>query len=148
MTQLVFLGLLLGTLLYAAFRGGAPERLSALIIVAATVATVLVPKVGKVAFASLEPGVFIVDSLTGVAFILVALRAQRYWPMWMAALQIDTVLTHVAMLTAPRVMPWAYAVMEIAWSYPMVILLAVGTARHQRRLRLYGSDPSWNSRVS
>lgn len=143
MTQLVFLAFLLGTLLYAAFRGGMPERIAALIMVAATIATILVPKVGKVTFASLEPGVFAVDSLTAVAFILLALRAQRYWPIWIAALQIDTVLTHVAMLVAPRVMPWAYAVMEIAWSYPIVLLLAVGTARHQQRLRRYGTDPSW-----
>lgn len=145
MTQLIFVALLLGTLLYAAFRGGAPERVGASIIIAATTATILVPKVGKVTFASLEPGVFAVDTLTAFAFILLALRANRYWPIWIAALQIDTVLTHVAMLTAPRVMPWAYAVMEIAWSYPIVMLVAVGTARHQQRLHRYGNDPSWSA---
>ncbi len=145
MTQLLFIGLLLGTLLYATLRGAAPERWGALVIVLATIASVLAPKVGKVPFGAFEPYICAVDTITAVAFILLALRAQRYWPMWLAALQIDTVVTHLAMLVAPRVMPWAYAVMEIAWSYPIIILLAIGTARHQQRLRRYGNDPSWSS---
>ena len=145
MTQILFLGLLLGTLIYAAFRGAAPERIGALIIASATVATILVPKVGGVTFTTFEPGLFVVDSVTAFALVALAIRAQRYWPMWAAALQIDTIVTHLVMLSTPRTMPWAYAVMEIAWSYPIVILLAVGTARHRQRLRLYGDDPSWSA---
>lgn len=143
MTQLLFLGLLLGTLLYALLRGAAPERWAAGLIAAATILSALVPKTGKVAFGTFEPYLCAVDTATAIAFVLLALYAQRYWPMWLAALQIDTVVTHLAMLVAPRVMPWAYAVIEIAWSYPIVVLLAVGTARHRQRLRQYGDDPSW-----
>jgi len=144
MMQIIFLGSLLATLLYAGLRGAAPERVGALIIALATVATVLVPKAHDLVFSALEPWVFVVDSVTAVAFITLALKAQRYWPMWMAALQVDTVITHIVMLSVPRVMPWAYAAMEIAWSYPIVILLAVGTARHRQRVRDYGADPSWS----
>lgn len=147
MTQTVFLGLLFGTLLYAAFQGAAPERIGALIVASATIATIVVPKVGQITFARFEPNVFAVDLLMAIALILLALRAQRYWPIWAAALQIDTVVSHFAMLFAPRVMPWGYAVAEIAWSYPIVILLAAGVARHQQRKHAYGNDPSWSTNL-
>ena len=143
MTQMIFLGLLLATLLYAALRGAAPERVGALIIAVGSVASILVPKTHHGLFAGVEPGLFAVDAAMALAFTVLALKAQRYWPMWMAAMQVDTVVTHLAMLFAPRVMPWAYAVMEIAWSYPIVILLAVGTARHRQRVRIHGDDPNW-----
>lgn len=84
-----------------------------------------------------------VDFTFLIVVLVIALRAQRFWPMWMAAILIDTVLTHILMLS-PRVIPWSYSVMNAAWSYPIPIILAIGTWRHQSRILHYGSDPAWN----
>jgi hypothetical protein len=141
---IVFNALLLASCGYALWRGAAPERAAAAIMLAATLATVAALRAGPNRFATVETGVFAVDIVTFVAFTALALRAQRYWPMWLAALQLDALVTHLAMLLAPRTMPWAYAVLIAGWSYPSLLLLAAGTMRHRQRLSRYGDDPAWS----
>lgn len=109
----------------------------------AIVASHFAPTSGAVRFQVLEYGLLAVDSVFLVAMIFIVIRAQRYWPMWMAAVLLDTVLTHLLMLT-PTLMPWSYSVMMAAWSYPIPIILAIGTWRHRARLQTYGSDAAWN----
>jgi len=142
---MVFNALLFSSCGYALWRGAAPERAAAAIMLAATVATVVAFRAGPTRFSSVEAGVLAVDVATLLAFVALALRAQRYWPMWIAALQVDAVVTHLAILVAPRAMPWAYAVLIAGWSYPSVLLLAAGTLRHRQRLSRYGDDPAWSS---
>ena len=94
---------------------------------------------------SVEFGVFIVDVLVFVAFIVLALRANRFWPIWVSALLGLGVLGHLARWAGPDVIPWAYAVVLTIWSYPILAIIALGTFNHQRRLKRFGSDASWSS---
>ena len=96
-------------------------------------------------YRSVEIGVFFVDLATFAAFLALALRAERFWPSWLAALQLLGALSHIIKLMDPALPPRAYAVAAIFWSYPMILLLALGTWRHQRRLRRLGFDRSWSS---
>jgi hypothetical protein len=84
-----------------------------------------------------------VDAAMLLCVVVLALRAQRYWPMWMAAILLDTVVTHLLMLSPP-LMPWSYSVMVAAWSYPHPLLLAAGAWRHRKRIHRYGTDPAWS----
>lgn len=76
--------------------------------------------------------------------IIVALRADRGWPLLIAALQFDAVGAHLVKLVAPETIRVAYALLITVWSWPTQMLLAVGTWRHVRRVRREGNDRSWS----
>jgi hypothetical protein len=92
-----------------------------------------------------EVGVFFIDVGCLVAFLGVALRAARYWPLWVTALQVIGIAGHAIKLVDPAGFPWAYAFALAFWSYPMLLLIVLGTFRHQQRLAKFGVDRSWSS---
>lgn len=143
MNVILYLALLISCCLYAGIRGGLPERLGVAILVVAVVASQLVPKVGPERFDVMETGMLLIDVAMLVCVVTLALVAQRYWPLWMSAVLVNTVVTHLLMLS-PKLMPWSYSVAIAAWSYPNPLILAVAAWRHQARVRRYGEDPPWN----
>lgn len=96
-------------------------------------------------YMSVESGVFLVDVACAVAFVALALWANRYWPLWIAGLQLLGVSAHAVKLAYPDVIPRAYAFVTVFWSYPMLLLIVLGTFRHQQRLTKFGADRSWSS---
>ena len=76
-----------------------------------------------------------VDVVTLAAFTALALRSSRFWPMWIAGLQLTTDIAHLMKAVDPTLFPQVYAAAAQIWSYPILLILAVGTWRsHQRRL--------------
>ena len=140
-----FVSLLAVTTLYALWAGGGPERVGATIYALSVVATFLTLLAHDRDWLNLETGVFIVDVVTFLAFIPLALRADRFWPIWVTAFLGIAVLGHLAKLIGPGVFWWAYAVVLTIWSYPILALMALGTFLHRRRRKLYGADRSWVS---
>jgi hypothetical protein len=138
-----FVALLLACTAYAMVAGGGPERVGAGIYALSCVLSVIAYQAPPIRFQSVEIGVFLVDVAVFVAFIPLALNANRYWPLWVSALLGIGVLGHLAMLVHPRVIPWAYAAVLSMWSYPILLLIVIGTAAHRRRLKRNGADPSW-----
>ncbi len=131
---------------YALLRGAAPERSCALLMLAGTALTVwLTPPLGE-RFAHLEFAIFSVDVCLFLGFVAIALLAHRYWPLWMSSMQLVAVASHSAGLLISYRLPWAYAVAIQFWSYPMLVMLAWGTARHRERVRQFNWDPSWVDR--
>lgn len=128
------------------WRGGPPERVGILIAWIASVASnlAILASVG-IRFQQVEHGVFIVDLATAGAFLALALCADRFWPLWVAGIHLVGLATHAAMLMSPTVVPWVYAWIQGFWAYPIVALMVIGSVRHQKRLRRYGADRSWNS---
>jgi hypothetical protein len=127
---------------YALWRGGGPERAVAGLLLAATAATILARPAGPL-FNDVEIGVLLVDGALFLGLLAVAVRAERYWPLWMTALQGIAVAGHGAKAVNPNVIPFAYAVLLAFWAYPMLALLAVATWRHRQRLKRFGIDRSW-----
>jgi hypothetical protein len=142
----LFYPLLLACCGYAFLRGGPPERTCAILMLVGTLMTVwATPPIGQ-RFAHLELTIFIVDVGLFVGFLGIALFAQRYWPMWMASMQLVAVASHSTSLLVKTPLPWAYAVAIAFWSYPMLVMLAWGTARHCERIKRFEWDPSWVDR--
>lgn len=139
----LFYGTLVLSCLYAFSRGGAPEKIGAAIMIAATILTALAASSTRPGFDVMEAGILLVDAGMFIAFLALALRARRFWPLWMTGLQAVQVAGHAARLVDPEMLPWVYAVAQGFWSYPMMALLAVGTWRHQLRLKRFGIDNSW-----
>jgi len=140
-----FVTLLAVCTLYALWAGGGPERTGAAIYALSVVATDLIRGANVHRWLGVQVGEFTVDVITFLAFILIALRADRFWPLWVSALLGLGVLGHLARLVGQDIFWWAYAVSLTIWSYPIVLLFALGTFLHRRRLALYGADRSWVS---
>lgn len=120
--------------LYAFLRGRRDERQVSLMLVVGVLATHLVisPLHGR--FASFETPVFLVDVAVFFGFLWVALRSERFWPLWIAGLQLTTLFGHVMKLVDAGLFSWAYGAALAFWGYPIVLILAVGTWRGRRRM--------------
>lgn len=140
-----FNALLLVCCLYAFVAGGGPERLGAAAYALACITSHFVYSAPPIKFRSVEIGVLVVDVFVFAAFALLALRANRFWPIWVTALLGLGVLAHLARWAVPDTLRWPYQVMMSLWSYPILAIIALGTFNHRRRLAKAGADPSWSS---
>jgi hypothetical protein len=130
---------------YILWKGGPPERVGIAIAIVASILSVLSASAVSVRFQDVETGVFLIDLLTLFAFLLLALLADRFWPLWITGIHLIGVTAHTAKLLDPQVVPWVYASTQALWSYPILLAIVIGTARHRKRSKLYGADNSWTS---
>lgn len=142
----VYLVLLAACCVYVAMRGGAPELVGGTIIGVGSLLTfaALLFSMADL-YRSIEMGVFVVDVVALLAFLVLALRADRLWPLCVTALQIVGTAGHAVKLVDPQIIPSAYAFALRFWGYPMIVLLVFGTWNHQKRLARNGVDKSWST---
>lgn len=129
----IFWMLLALTCGYAVWRGRKYEQLAAIICVAASVISVLARSPLHQRYAGIEIGDLIVDSVVLVSFVAIALRSDRFWPLWIAGLQLTISMSHLFKAIDANLIPIAYAAAERFWSYPTLIIIAVGAWRQHRR---------------
>jgi len=120
--------------LYAFSKGGWAERLAAAGILVATYLTVLVLSPTAIRFHHLEFPVVIVDSGLLALLLFIALRTEKFWPLWLAAMQALTIFSHLAPFV-PHMLPWAYHRAVAVWIYPMLIILGYATRLHHLQQR-------------
>ena len=118
--------------LYAFLRGRSDERIAAATCILATFATNIVYS-PRGSYAGVETGVLLVDLGALAAFIFLAVRSDRFWPLWVAGLQLATVGAHVVKAVELDLMPQAYAAAARFWVYPIFLIIAAGTFRGARR---------------
>ena len=104
--------------------GGLDEKLAATGFIIATIASNFA---NQTQYSHTETGVLAIDVLLLVGLVVLALRSDRFWPMWAAAFQLVGTMVHIASMTETGDFAWAYAVGLIFWSYPVLIALMVGT---------------------
>jgi hypothetical protein len=143
MSALVFLLLLLASCGYAVGWGGAPERIAAGLLVLASVSSVLAGAT-SLGYQNIEWRVLLIDLALLIALLVLALRANRYWPLWITSLQFVTIWSHFAFLTLDTPKPWAYAVASQIWAYPILVILLLAVRRHRQRCQRFTVDPPWN----
>lgn len=128
---------------YALWRGGAPERIVGLSLLIAGGLTRLAYAPFAERFVAVDWGVLLVDIALLVILLAVALKADRFWTLWLAAFQLLGTGGHLVRGLDHGVEPIAYAILLASWSYPMIFLLVIGTARHARRRR-QGYKRDWS----
>ena len=133
MAPTIFRVLLALVAVYAFLRGSRDERLVGLICVAGALVTHLVISPVAERFETVETPVMIVDVAVFAGFVLVALRSERFWPLWVAGLQLTTMMGHFLKAFDSDLLPRAYGAAMAFWAYPIVLILAVGTWRRDRR---------------
>ena len=132
-TKYFFWALLLVTCGYALWRGRKYEQLSALVFITATVVSVLARTSGPDRYLAVERSDLVIDTLVLIALVAIALRSDRFWPLWVAGLQLTISMSHVLKAIQPDLLPLAYAAAERFWSYPTLIILFIGAWRQHRR---------------
>ena len=118
---------------YAFWRGRKDERIAALACLLATVTTVvLIPPV-TLRYSSPDPMLLAIDVAMLVAFTTIALRSDRFWPLWVAGLQLTMTMSHAMKAIEPELIPRAYATASIFWSYPILLIIFIGSWRTRRK---------------
>jgi hypothetical protein len=130
---------------YVGIRGGSPERIGAAIILVGSALTTFAMSAPAGRYASVEIGAFLVDVAALFAFLALSMRAERFWPLCVTALQIIGTAGHAVKFLDVEVIRTAYAFAMAVWSYPMWFLIVLGTWNHQKRLARFGADKSWSS---
>lgn len=120
---------------YAFMAGRSDERVAATICLVATIATRLVLSPMTNRYSSVEAGVFVVDLAVLAGFTVIALRSDRFWPLWVAGLQLTTILAHLLKAVDYSLVPQIYAVAARFWVYPIFMIIVIGTWRSHQRTR-------------
>jgi hypothetical protein len=125
--------------IYALVKGGRPERIGAAVVAAGSVLCLALVLGRADRYKSVEIGVLLVDIALFAIFTLLALRADRFWPIWASALAGLGVLGHLGRwYLGPDIGRGAYVISIVLWSYPILMLIAIGTLNHHRRVAREG----------
>ena len=141
--RFIFWTLLFATFAYALWRGRSDERIAATVCVLASIATRFAISPLTQRYTDIEIGLLFVDAAVLVAFVALALRSQRFWPLWIAGLQLTSSLSHLMKVIEIDLLPRAYAAAAVFWSYPILLIIVVGTWRsHQRTIKEGSASPA------
>lgn len=86
---------------------------------------------------------FTLDLMVLTALVPIALWANRFYPMFLAALQLIALNAHFAREAFDQVTPLAYVIMYVGPSYAQIVTLAVGMWLHVRRVERFGPYRDW-----
>jgi hypothetical protein len=124
--------LLLTVVGLAIWRGDREVRGAALICLVATIGS-LQAFGGFAEFGlRIRDSVAVIDVVTFAAFVAIAVRSKRFWPMWVAGLQLTAMLSHVMRIISPGLVQIAYEAAMRLWSYPLLIILGAAAWRCAR----------------
>jgi hypothetical protein len=131
---LIYHVLLFGACGYALIRGKTDARIVALVFLIGNFATTFLRSHVADTYSTVETEILIVDILGFLGFTYAAMISDRFWPLWVSGLQLTTSMGHVLKAMDENLLPLAYAAALRFWSYPILIILLVGTWREHRRL--------------
>ena len=127
---------------YAFVRGRGDERFAAGVCLAASIATkFVIPPVAE-RYRTVDDGLVMIDLMVLAAFVALALRSKRFWPLWIAGLQLTNSMAHLMKAVDLDLVPRAYAAAAVFWSYPILLIIFIGTWRGSRRRSVVAGEPS------
>ena len=87
------------------------------------------------------------DAAILLVLVLIALKANRWWPIWLSALQLIVVAGHVAAYLKIPAVSGVYWGMTALPAYPELIILLFGIIRHKKRITAVTRYPDWSKRI-
>lgn len=121
--------LLLSVTAVAFWRGRSDERLAATVCVLGTLLTVAFSDPLPQRFSDFEVLTFGVDLAIFISFLAIALRSDRFWPMWVAGFQLTATTVHLLKLVNPDLMRFVFGAALAFWSYPILLFIGIGAWR-------------------
>ena len=129
--------------LYAAVAGGKPGRVGAGLITFITVVGFWIALMEQRSWGHTVYPLLLVDLICLIAFLVLALKSDRWWPLWASACALATVTTHLASIAQIGVPPAVYHGLKGLWAIPMQLLMVRGIALDGRYRR-----SSWQMKVA
>lgn len=129
----VFWAFLLLICAYAFWRGHREEKIAASVALLATIATRFLISPLSVRYTQVEFGLLAIDVVVLAAFVGIALYSDRFWPLWAAGFQLTVSMSHLIKSIEIDLLPRAYGVAAVFWSYPILLVILIGTWRTHRR---------------
>lgn len=125
--------LMAGICIFAAASRGRPQVLTAIVVAIAWVGSAALQNRQNL----IDPqyAIFGLDLVAAGLFIWLALRYRQGWQMAIAAFQLLTMTTHVAVMIDLRINAWAYLTAYLVWSYLLLVSLLWGGAQGFRARR-------------
>jgi hypothetical protein len=137
---LIYWTILLLTCGYALAKGCKYERIAAGVFLTATIVTVIDHVLLHIQYQSIDVGEVLVDVAVLISVVAIALLSDRFWPLWIAGLQLVGSMAHILKAITGDLSPWTYAAAERFWSYPMLVILFIGVWRQHQRTRTRLND--------
>lgn len=142
---LVQIAMFIAVAIWAFHRGAQPERACAAVFVGMIVLDrsyhALITRSYEVY--AVDFWTFALDLTVLALLIPISLRANRIYPMALAALQLIAVNAHIARDAFTQITPFAYVVMYIVPSYGQLMVLTCGVWAHVRRAERSGPYRDW-----
>lgn len=131
--------------------GAAPERATAVVLLASAVTTWLYRKLALPQQNRTIGGfedtdlVYVVTDLITFAFLFAIMlaAAHRRYPVWMAGMQLIAMGMHLVNEIERERAPFAYGLLNMGPFYFMVLAQALGLVFHSLREKRWGPYPSW-----
>ncbi len=117
--------------IYASVAGGKTGISGSIIFISATLLTIVANKMDP-GWGDTAYGIFAVDVTCMTALAIVALKSNRFWPIWALGFQIGAVGTHIATILMPEIVPRAYQALATFWSIPILWVMVMGTRQDRR----------------
>lgn len=92
-----------------------------------------------------ELGHLMIDLVTAIALIFIALQANRMYTLWIGSFQLVALQAHLIRELVSEVSPIAYFTMQTLPSYFQILVLAIGLCLHHRRQLQYGRYRDWRN---
>jgi hypothetical protein len=114
---------------YAVLRGGREGRWMTAILTLAALATIACNAWFDTQWHQISLAGLIINLATLLAMYLLAARSWRWWPLWVAAFQFNSVLAQIALSFSPRFLPLVAQGYEGLWAVPGLLIMAMGIFR-------------------
>lgn len=108
----------------ALWKGGPSERLAAVLFYGAWILTRITHDPDR--FAT-QWAVSLVDGALFASLTLLALKSDRYWPIFAAGFDLLSIITHLARALDATLPEWAYYTAAQIWAYLTIGALGLGT---------------------
>ena len=106
--QAFYFILLIGACGFAFLYGDRDHRVVAGACIVATIATLFVLNPVEQRYGGIEYGVLAVDFAVLLVFCAIALQSDRFWPLWIAGLQLTTSFAYAMKAINADLLPYAY----------------------------------------
>ncbi len=108
----------------ALWLGRSSERWTAFALLISALAS---PLLQENLFFRPELGILLIDGGLLAYLVWLALRSDRFWPIYAAAFQIVGTTIHLASVADSNLWAKAYATAQVFWAYPVLFALLIGT---------------------
>lgn len=141
MLPIAYLSVLLLCCAYTVRFGGRTGRYCVVLVVFTTVLTMAAARIDA-SFTRFMPALMLADLSLLAGLLTIAFTSDRFWPLWMAAFQLNCVTAHLVAVVSPRIVGPVYYAMETFWGIPILLAMAIGSALDQRHDRLVDMQPA------